>query len=180
MKTIFAILFISLYSFTAKASPRDTIFYQNKLIKAIKNDNVWTFFNQRKSIVYIYDYNRDSMILNLSDTSIVYDLNFIDSASISNFDIAPNYFNSRCNFNSLNLEYPKDEVINEIQGTVILTLKIDRYGNVLNTRVKQSLTPNCDKECLKSIDTYKKCWFPAIKNNKFVDSEISLKFHFKL
>ena len=36
MKTIFAILFISLYSFTAKASPRDTIFYQNKLIKAIK------------------------------------------------------------------------------------------------------------------------------------------------
>jgi hypothetical protein len=180
MKTFLATLFFCLYSFSAKASSIDTIFYQNKLIKAIKKDNVCTFFNQSKSIVYVYDYNRDSIILNLSDTSTIYDLNFIDSTSISNFDVAPNYFNSHCNFNCLHVKYPIDESINEIQGTVIVTLKIDRFGNVLDTKIKQSLTPNCDKACLKSLDALNKCWYPAIKNKKFVDSEISLKFHFKL
>ena len=66
------------------------------------------------------------------------------------------------------LKYPELARKAGIQGRVLLAVKLDRDGDVINTRIKESLGPNgCDEAAINAIKAVK--WKPAMKNNKPVD-----------
>jgi hypothetical protein len=162
-------------------SKNDTIFYQNKQIKALrKGGNVWTFFEQRGKVLFEYDYSKDSMHQYNIDSKQLNYPDIMDTSAIAKYDIAPNYYHSHCYTNSIRVVYPPKDAEAGIEGIVVITLKIDTFGNIIQTIVKKSLTQACDNECLKTLDVIKKCWLPAMKDNKFVDAEIDLNFSFKL
>jgi hypothetical protein len=162
-------------------SKNDTIFYQNKQIKALKKTgNIWTFFEQRGKVLFEYDYSKDSMLQYNIDSKQLNYPDIMDTSAIAKYDIAPNFYHSHCYSNTIRVIYPPKEAETDIEGIVVITLKIDQFGNLNKTSVIKSLTPACDDACLKSIEVVKQCWLPALKDNKFVDSEIDLNFSFKL
>lgn len=182
MKTIISLIICLFVQNTILSQSRnDTIFYQNKQIKALKKTgNIWTFFEQRGKVLFEYDYSKDSMLqFNIDSKQLNYP-DIMDTNSIEKYDIAPNLYFSNCYTKSIRVVYPQKEADAGIEGIVIITLKIDKFGNLNQKIVKKSLTPACDNECLKSLEVYKKCWIPAMKDNKFVDAEIDFNFTFRL
>ena len=66
------------------------------------------------------------------------------------------------------LHYPELARKAGIQGHVLVAVKLDRNGSVMNTRIKESLGPNgCDEAAMNAIKAVK--WKPAMKNNKPVN-----------
>jgi hypothetical protein len=182
MKTVISLIICLLVQNTILSqSKNDTIFYQNNQIKALKKTgNIWMFFEQRGKVLFEYDYSKDSMLqFNIFLKQLNYP-DIMDTNSIAKYDIAPNLCFSHCNTKLIRVIYPQKEAEAGIEGIVVFTLKIDKFGTVNQTILKKSLTPSCDNECLKSLEVYKKCWLPALKDNRFVDSEIDFNFTFKL
>jgi hypothetical protein len=163
-------------------SRNDTIFYQNKQIKAIRKVGyIWTYFEQRGKILFEYDYSKDSMLQYNIDSKRLNYPDIMDISAFERYNVAPNFYHSHCySSNSIRVIYPPKEAEGGIEGMVIVSLNIDKYGNLIKKSIKKSLTQACDNECLKILEVYNKCWLPALKDNKFVDSEIDLNFSFKL
>lgn len=183
MKTKILIIISLLIQNTILSQLRnDTIYYQNKQIKALRKvGNIWTFYEQRGKILFEYDYSKDSMLqYNINSKQFNYP-DIMDISTFERYDVAPNFYHSHCySSNSIRVIYPPKEAEAGIEGMVIVSLNIDKFGQLNKTSIKKSLTQACDNECLKTLDVIKKCWLPALKNNKFVDSEIDLNFNFKL
>ena len=60
-----------------------------------------------------------------------------------------------------NMRYPKDAVENKIEGTVVITIDIDKNGKVIRGRIKHGLGHGCDEEALRVC---KKLVFETVKN----------------
>lgn len=76
------------------------------------------------------------------------------------------------------LVYPAEAKEKNIEGKVILKLKIDNKGNVVDVKVEKSLGYGCDEA---AVYTMKKAKFsPAVLNGKNVESEVLLPVMFKL
>ena len=54
-----------------------------------------------------------------------------------------------------NLQYPKDAMEQKIEGTVRVWYEVDDNGDVVDSRIIQSLFPSCDKEALRLVSTLK-------------------------
>ena len=66
------------------------------------------------------------------------------------------------------LIYPKIARKAGIQGRVLIMAQIDNQGDVISTKVKESLGPNgCDEAAITAIKSVK--WKPAMKDNKPVE-----------
>lgn len=73
--------------------------------------------------------------------------------------------------------YPPAMRNQNIKGTVQVEFTIDKKGKVVNERVTQSLHPQADKEALRVIKSLKD-WYPAKFQDKFVDCNMGMPFHF--
>lgn len=74
--------------------------------------------------------------------------------------------------------YPEDAKKYGLEGSVVLNLKIDETGNVLNYQVKKSLGLGCDEEAIRILKETK--FIPARNNDKFIPSELELEIKFRL
>ena len=77
---------------------------------------------------------------------------------------APNYPGGRkalSEFIQKNLRYPKDALENKIEGTVVITIDIDKLGTVIRSRIKHGLGYGCDEEVQRVCKLMK---FEPVKN----------------
>jgi len=80
-----------------------------------------------------------------------------------------------------NARYPLAARNAGISGIVILELSIDEKGKLIDSYVKESLSPECDQEVLRSVrKTCETGFFPAIKDGKAVGVKFDFPFRFKL
>jgi len=80
-----------------------------------------------------------------------------------------------------NVTYPVTARNAGISGIVVLELSIDEKGNLIDSIVKESLSPECDQEVLRAVR--KACeagFFPAIKDGKAVAVKFDFPFKFRL
>lgn len=77
------------------------------------------------------------------------------------------------------LEYPEGAVNNGIQGTVVVEFVVDKEGNVVDPKIKESVHHLLDEEVLRVVSVSPK-WSPAILNGSSVNVKISLPVEFRL
>lgn len=78
-----------------------------------------------------------------------------------------------------NLQYPKDAMEQKIEGTVRVWYEVDDNGDVVDSRIIQSLFPSCDKEALRLVSTLK---YSRPKNMHLrvkTSFTINIRFHLK-
>lgn len=82
------------------------------------------------------------------------------------------------NFIRENLQYPKDALEQKIEGSVRVWYQVDDNGNVVDTKIVQSLFPSCDEEAIRIVKLLK---YNRPKNmNLRVRSAFHINIHFRL
>lgn len=81
-------------------------------------------------------------------------------------------------FIKANLEYPRQAMISDLQGVVVLSFVVEPSGLVTNIGVKKSIGGGCDEEAIRVLKLIK--WYPAKKNNLLVRAEQTYPFYFVL
>ena len=76
------------------------------------------------------------------------------------------------------LKYPESARKSGITGFVDVTLQIDEEGKVVDSKIKKSLQPDCDKAALEALKSVK--WKPALKDGKPVKVWVTVPVMFKL
>jgi TonB family protein len=81
-------------------------------------------------------------------------------------------------FLTKNLEYPKDALDNDIEGSVSISFKINGLGNVFDVIVKKSLGYGCDEEAVRivSLLSFEK----AINRGLITTTNKTITINFKL
>jgi len=77
-----------------------------------------------------------------------------------------------------NLTYPEEARKNGLEGRVIIYAKIDLEGNVVDIKIAQSLSPECDKAAVEALKVVE--WKPAKKGNKPIATWVAIPIEFKL
>lgn len=77
-----------------------------------------------------------------------------------------------------NLNYPQEATTNGIEGTVLLSVKINSVGFVENISVKKGLGYGCDEEAIRLVKEGP-IWIPAKRNGISVDDEVRIKVKFR-
>lgn len=78
-----------------------------------------------------------------------------------------------------NLEYPKDARKNKVEGVVILSFHVDKYGKATDVKILKSLSASCDAEALRLFNLIS-AWIPAQKNGVNVESDANMVIEYKL
>lgn len=65
--------------------------------------------------------------------------------------------------------YPKIAIKKRIEGEVFVNYLVDKYGNVKNVKVNQSVDPNLDKEAVRVIESLPK-WRPGYMRDQALSS----------
>lgn len=77
-----------------------------------------------------------------------------------------------------NLVYPESAKEAGIEGRVTIYTKISKEGHVVQTKVVQSVNPDCDKAAVEAIKSVQ--WKPAMQRDKPVDVWIAIPVDFRL
>ena len=76
------------------------------------------------------------------------------------------------------LKYPESARKSGVTGFVDVTLQIDEDGKIVDSKIKKSLQPDCDKAALEALKAVK--WKPALKKGKPVKVWITVPVKFAL
>lgn len=77
-----------------------------------------------------------------------------------------------------NLQYPEEALANNIEGTVVLELKISTDGTVSDITVKRSLGYGCDAEAIRLVREGPK-WTPARKGEERLEDKVRVRVKFE-
>ena len=77
-----------------------------------------------------------------------------------------------------NLVYPEKARKEQVEGTVIVHVLIDEQGKVVNSRILESLSPECDQAAIEALK--KPHWRAARQDNKPVKVWVSVPVMFRL
>jgi len=77
-----------------------------------------------------------------------------------------------------NLQYPEAAIANEIEGTVIVEVRISSFGEIVETKIKKSLGYGCDEEAIRLIRNGPK-WEAAKRGNTDEEDLVKVKVKFK-
>lgn len=77
------------------------------------------------------------------------------------------------------VEGPRPDRENGLPGRIIVQFIIDRDGNVIQPRIKQSIDPILDKEALRIASNLPR-WKPGMQGGKAVMTRYTVPFFFKL
>lgn len=78
-----------------------------------------------------------------------------------------------------NQRYPINSYNNQIEGTVIVSAKVDHAGALHDIKIKQSINPELDKEAIRIV-TYMPRWEPAKEEGVSIASIVEIPITFKL
>jgi len=76
------------------------------------------------------------------------------------------------------LTYPEVARKAEIEGQVKIAVLIDKFGNVIDTKIEKSLPGGCDDAAIAAIKSVK--WKPAMQRDEPVQVVMHIPIHFKL
>ncbi len=76
------------------------------------------------------------------------------------------------------VEYPKDALQKEIQGTIVFRMIVDKLGNPKNIHVLKKLCDECDLAVVKAFEKAK--FKPAKNNGKAVNVSIAIPVRLKI
>ncbi len=80
---------------------------------------------------------------------------------------------------SQELVYPEVDLLNETEGTVILTFSIATDGSAQEIQVVQSVSEDIDAEAVRLVQKMP-AWVPALLNGKEIASRVNLPITFKI
>ena len=83
------------------------------------------------------------------------------------------------NFVAQNLVYPEQAIKDKVQGRVIVEMVIETTGEVVDTKILRSVSPECDAEVLRIVRLMPK-WTPGYKDGEPVRTTFVLPVVFKL
>jgi TonB family protein len=145
---------------------------------------IWEFFNANDSLEQKYDYSNKKMIFNKNEndfenckvvvndekTEIMPEVKPIFVGGMSSYE----------RFISDNLKYPKEAKAKRIEGRQIVLILLSKDGEVKNSKIYRSISPDIDQEALRLISILPNNWIPAKHKNEFVDVVLSLPVMFRL
>ncbi len=84
-----------------------------------------------------------------------------------------------------NLEYPKEAIEKEIEGTVVLCVSINKEGRMDDLRIKKDIGAGCGKEAIRVVESLNKIiikrgWTPGKARGDLVTYYILLPIMFEL
>jgi TonB family protein len=77
-----------------------------------------------------------------------------------------------------NLSYPEFARKDGIEGKILVEATINEAGEIIDTRIVESLCTECDREAIQAI--YSVRWKPATKQGVPVRSRVSIPISFRL
>lgn len=77
------------------------------------------------------------------------------------------------------LRYPSKAIAYKTQGSVVLSLLIDKDGTISNVEVIRGLKHGCTEEALHIVNSMPK-WVPGTKNGQSVQTQLTLPIPFKI
>lgn len=77
-----------------------------------------------------------------------------------------------------NLEYPRQAMISNIQGTVVLRFVVETTGLITNIGIEKHVGGGCDQEAIRILEMIK--WYPGKKDEKLVRVEMTMPIYFVL
>jgi len=83
------------------------------------------------------------------------------------------------NFISRNLKYPKEAILNKIQGKVMVRFVITEKGDVEKVEVIRSLYPACDQEAVRIVKSFSK-FTPGKQNGRPAKVWYTIPISFKI
>jgi len=183
--------FINLYEcgyYTNNLKDSIWIQYLNQKIMSIgkydkgKQIGIWNYFYYSGGLHYSFDFETNALSEYNWNPDVSKALKVkVDNEWIeSEVDSPPLSLDTDIIHNvAVNVVYPAYARENGIQGTVLLSVQIDKEGNVNEYKISKSVDPLLDEESVKVIKRIKR-WYPAILNGKKVDCEYSIPITFKL
>jgi periplasmic protein TonB len=78
-----------------------------------------------------------------------------------------------------NVRYPRDAVMNKIEGRAIVEFVVKKDGSIANPKIKIGIDADCDREALRVIK-YMPKWNPDTVNGEPVDTPYYIPVSFKL
>ena len=81
-------------------------------------------------------------------------------------------------FIAKSLQYPKPAVLQNLQGTVLLSFVVEPSGLMTNIGVAKGVGGGCNEEAIRVLEQIK--WLPGIKDGKAVRVGMTIPVHFKL
>ncbi len=78
-----------------------------------------------------------------------------------------------------NIKYPKDAILNNIEGIVVMMYIVNTKGKVVKVQTTSD-TPEILNNELKRVLYKSEPWIPAKKGEKYFNMNLSLSYEFKL
>ena len=97
-------------------------------------------------------------------------------------DVKPDFQGGQLALNlfiAKNLKYPKQAIENNVQGVLVVRLKVAKDGTASFNEFIRQLGYGCEEEVRRLIKTMPK-WNPAMLNGKPIDFNYTMKVTFKL
>ena len=82
-------------------------------------------------------------------------------------------------FIASNLKYPQQAIKDNVEGAVLAEFIINAEGKVIEPRIVNSLTPECDSEVIRVINLMP-AWTPGQQDNMAVNVKFALPIMFML
>ncbi len=107
----------------------------------------------------------------------------VDNEICKDVDVYPQYSKS---FDVLhryfldNLKYPESAIKDGNEGSVVVRFIVFKTGKIGLVKVLRSLSPECDKEAIRLIESMPAKWIPAKQNGKAVNTYFYIPIRFKL
>jgi TonB family protein len=150
----------------------DSITYPNKNL-CLKHIYEGNKLNQQ-SVASIAQSNDSSKITQITndapDPYLIY----------TTFDVAPEYPGGNTSFTKFisdNLKYPKEAIVNNISGMVVIIFVVERDGSLGEFKVIRSPGGGCDEEAIRILKLSPK-WSPALLNGFPVRAQFTLPINF--
>ncbi|WP_338769151.1 energy transducer TonB [Bernardetia sp. ABR2-2B] len=78
-----------------------------------------------------------------------------------------------------NLKYPESALESELEGRVFVVFVVDKEGNITETSIGKSLSPDCDAEAIRLLEESNQ-WTPAEQRGRKVKVRMNIPIVFKL
>jgi TonB family protein len=78
-----------------------------------------------------------------------------------------------------NIAYPQDDKVNNIEGTVYVSLLIGKDGSLTEIKVVRGVTSTMDAEAVRVLSQMPK-WTPATQHGEAVSQQVTIPIHFEL
>ncbi|WP_430816453.1 TonB family protein [Carboxylicivirga sp. RSCT41] len=158
---------------------KSSTYYKGKVIeqgqyKENKRVGIWRFYNLESILDYEYDFDKNELLM-VSGIDR-HDLKRKSPCLFLGSPLIPYLFLVN------NLSYPMKAIDNDVEGEVILALKINQEGKVFGFYIYQKLHPVLDRAVIDCVKTMPNDWrfIPATNMGQVVAGEYHITIEFDL